>query len=59
MFMSVFLVDLAAYSGDLTKKIFPKKVTNGAIGVTVNYELTPQIMIRGGFTYTVVGRSRS
>jgi len=46
---------LAAYSGDLTNKIFPKKVTNGAIGVTVNYELTPQIMIRGGFTYTVVG----
>ena len=30
-------------------------MTNGAIGVTVNYELTPQIMIRGGFTYTVVG----
>jgi hypothetical protein len=46
---------LAAYSGDLTNKIFPKKVTNGAIGVTVNYELTPQIMVRGGFTYTVVG----
>ena len=46
---------LAAYSGDLTNKIFPKKVTNGAIGVTVNYELTPQFMIRGGFMYTVVG----
>jgi len=46
---------LAAYSGDLTKKIFPKKVTNGAIGFTVNYELTPQIMLRGGFTYTIVG----
>jgi hypothetical protein len=46
---------VAAYSGDLTNKIFPKKVTNGAIGVTVNYELTPQIMVRGGFTYTIVG----
>lgn len=46
---------LSAYQGDLTKGIFPKKVTNGAIGVTVNYELTPQIMLRGGFTYTVVG----
>jgi len=41
---------LAAYSVDLTKKIFPKKVTNGALGVTVNYELTPQIMARLGFT---------
>ena len=39
---------LSAYNGDLTDKIFPKKVTNGAIGVTVNYELTPQIMLRGG-----------
>jgi len=46
---------IAAYSGDLTNKIFPKKVTNGALGVTVNYELTPQIMVRGGFTYTIVG----
>jgi len=46
---------LAAYQGDLTDKIIPKKVTNGAIGVTVNYELTPQIMLRGGFTYSVIG----
>ena len=46
---------LAAYNGDLTDKIFPKKVTNGAIGITVNYELTDNIMLRGGYTYTVVG----
>jgi hypothetical protein len=46
---------LAAYNGDLTDKIFPKKVTNGAIGITLNYELKDQIMIRGGFTYAVVG----
>lgn len=46
---------LAAYNGDLTDKIFPKKVTNGAIGITANYELRDQIMIRGGFTYSVVG----
>jgi hypothetical protein len=46
---------LAAYQGDLTDKIIPKKVTNGAIGVTVNYELTPQIMLRGGFTYSIIG----
>lgn len=46
---------LAAYNGDLTDKIYPKKVTNGAIGITVNYELTDQIFIRGGFTYAIVG----
>lgn len=46
---------IAAYNGDLTDKIFPKKVTNGAIGITANYELQDQIMIRGGFTYSVVG----
>jgi opacity protein-like surface antigen len=46
---------LSAYQGDLTDKIFPKKVTNGVIGVSVNYELTEQFMIRGGFNYSVVG----
>ncbi len=46
---------LSAYNGDLTSKIFPKKVTNGAIGITGNYELTDNIILRGGFTYTVVG----
>ena len=46
---------LAAYSGDLTDKIYPKKVTNGAIGLSLNYELTDQFMIRGGFMYAVVG----
>ncbi|HEX6192748.1 MAG TPA: DUF6089 family protein [Chitinophagaceae bacterium] len=46
---------LAAYNGDLTEKIFPKKVTNGAIGLTANYELKDQVMLRAGFTYAVVG----
>lgn len=46
---------LAAYNGDLTDKILPKKVTNGAVGVTVNYEWKDQIMFRGGLTYAVVG----
>lgn len=46
---------LAAYSGDLTDKIYPKKVTNGAIGLTANYELTDNIMLRAGYTYAVVG----
>ncbi len=46
---------LAAYNGDLTEKILPKKVTNGALGITGNYELTDHIMLRGGLTYAVVG----
>ncbi len=46
---------LAAYNGDLTEKIFPKKVTNGAIGLSVNYEWRDQVMLRGGITYAIVG----
>lgn len=46
---------VAAYNGDLTDRLFPKKVTNGAIGITGNYELSDNIMLRAGFTYTVVG----
>ncbi len=46
---------LAAYSGDLVDRIFPKKVTNGALGLTFNYEVSDQFMIRTGFTYAVVG----
>jgi len=46
---------LSAYNGDLTDRYFPKKETNGAIGLTVNYELRDKIMLRGGLTYTVVG----
>jgi hypothetical protein len=46
---------VAAYNGDLTDKIYPKKVTNGAIGITANYELTDHITLRGGYTYAVVG----
>src|SRR5258705_13028856 len=46
---------LSAYNGDLTEKYFPKRVTNGAIGITGNYELKDQIMLRAGLTYSVVG----
>jgi len=46
---------LSAYNGDLVDKIFPKKVTNGAIGITGSYELTDQIMLRAGLTYSIVG----
>jgi hypothetical protein len=48
---------LAAYNGDLTDKIYPKKVTNGALGITANYELTDNIMLRAGYTYAIVGGS--
>jgi opacity protein-like surface antigen len=46
---------LSAYEGDLVDKFFPKKVTNGAIGITGNYELNDKLMLRAGFLYTVVG----
>jgi hypothetical protein len=46
---------LAAYNGELAEKPFPKKVTNGAIGITLNYELTEKIMLRAGYTYAVLG----
>ncbi len=45
----------AAYNGDLADKLFPKKVTNGAIGITGNYELTDKLMLRAGYVYTIVG----
>ncbi len=45
----------SAYNGDLTAKIFSKKVTNGAIGFTINYEATDHLMVRTGVTYSIVG----
>ena len=45
----------SAYTGDLVEKIFPKKLTNGVIGVTANYELQDQFFIRAGFNYSVLG----
>ena len=45
----------AAYNGDLTEELFPKKVTNGALGLTVNHEVTDQIIVRLGGTYAIVG----
>ncbi len=46
---------LAAYNGDLTETFFPKKVTNGAIGVSLSYELTSHLLLRGSYTYAIVG----
>ena len=53
--MWVFLAAYQLTMAILLIRFFPKKVTNGAIGVTVNYELMPRVMLRGGFTYTIVG----
>lgn len=46
---------LSAYSGDLTEKILPKKNLHAAIGITGNYELADQFMLRAGLTYTKLG----
>lgn len=46
---------VAAYSGDLTSSVFPRKVTNGAVGVTYNYEISDLVTLRSGFTYSIVG----
>lgn len=46
---------LANYNGDLTDRYYPSKTTNGSIGITANYELTEHFMLRGGYTYAVVG----
>ncbi len=45
----------SAYNGDLTSKIFPKKVTNGVVGFTLNYEATDNLFVRAGVAYTIVG----
>lgn len=45
----------AAYNGDLTSEIFPKKVTNGALGLSVSYEVTDKIHVRLGGMYAIVG----
>ncbi len=45
----------SAYNGDLTEKIFPKHLTNAVIGITGNYEINDQIMVRAGLSYTIVG----
>jgi len=44
----------SAYQGDLTEGILPKKTTNGVIGLTVNYELMDNLVLRGGINYTIL-----
>lgn len=51
----VLWVEVSAYNGDLTESVMPGKLTNGVIGITGNYELRDQVMIRAGLSYTVLG----
>jgi hypothetical protein len=46
---------LAAYNGELAEKPFPKKVTNGSIGITASYEVTEKLLVRAGYTYAILG----
>jgi hypothetical protein len=47
----------ANYNGDLLDKLYPKKITNGFIGLTVHYELQDQILIRGAYNFARVNGS--
>jgi len=48
---------LANYNGDLLDKLYPKKLTNGHIGVLAYYELSDQLLLRGSFTFARVDGS--
>jgi len=45
----------SAYNGDLVTGIFPKQLTNGAAGITGNYEISEQVLLRAGVTYSILG----
>lgn len=45
----------AAYSGDLSTGIFPRKITNGAIGLSYSFDLSDKFLLRAGYTYSIVG----
>jgi len=49
----------ANYNGDLLDKVYPKKLTNGFIGLTVQYELQDQILLRGSYSFARVNGSDS
>jgi hypothetical protein len=48
---------LANYNGDLLDKLYPKKLTNGHIGIVANYEISEQLLLRGTFTFARVDGS--
>jgi len=45
---------LANYNGDLLDKIYPKKLTNGHIGVIAYYEINDQLLLRGSYIFARV-----
>ncbi len=47
----------ANYNGDLLDRLYPKKITNGFIGLTVHYELQDQILLRGSYNFARVNGS--
>ena len=47
----------ANYSGDLLDKLYPKKITNGFIGLSFHYELQDQILLRGSYNFARVNGS--
>ena len=50
----------ASYSGDLVDKYFPGKgQTKEALGITFNYELAEQFILRAGFTHAKFGGADS
>ena len=48
---------LANYNGDVLDKLYPKKLTNGFIGITVQYELQDQLFLRGAYSFARVDGS--
>jgi len=48
---------LANYSGDLLDKIYPKKITNGFIGISGHYEITDQLLLRSTYSFARVNGS--
>ena len=47
----------ANYNGDLLDKLYPKKLTNGHIGVSVHYELSDQLLLRGTYNFARIDGS--
>lgn len=45
---------LANYNGDLLDKLYPKKITNGHIGLIGYYEVSDQFLLRGAYNFARV-----
>ena len=65
LFFNVFLLQaqrvhvgvaggLANYSGDLLDKLFPKKLTNGHIGIVAYYEINDRLLLRSSYIFARV-----